>query len=1063
MATKTTPDGNPNIGRDPGDKDWEEKTARYDGHRSDQDSPYVTPKQAKELHESVYGSGSQEEIAEREQAATELGSSDDLGTRESTGDAGWTTDVEGETSGQTRNIFTKKRGLWALIALVTTSAGIIMAGIITPAITIVNLKEVAVHKFSKITNSISDKRGNRIMIKKLSKKITRGCSILSPIKCRYKGMSTREIDKFNRRNASEGWRIESRGRSKLPPFKNQVELQKISGEGANVKVERVVDASEVKTTLRKDPSLQKAFRNFNKGIVTFWADSTARSTWKKFKIKLFKRAPEEGKGKTEEEKRIYRTNQEVTDVETDGKGHARTSPAGLEGDTSEYVNDRADQLSNEANDPSKVVPPEPDVTNPPEVEKVYGSTASKIEHASPGIIGDIANPIAAAIYPYCITKDLSKSVFNLRKTLITIQLIRYAINFARLADQIKSGNAGADTTQEIGDMTSILTSKDAFGFTAFDSFGYNWAAYGKLGSHGPNEDITKYQTGGGPPGFLGKTVSAVTGIIPQGACDIANNFFLNLGLLIVQVGAAIATFGGSALEEEAGQQAAQQGLKSAIEYVAKVAIKKTVEDVTKNKLKSRFLKEFAVLTLKIAGPVLFFHYAVPPMIGLIARAITGTTVTGGTHGLDAGNAAISGFGAAGAASGRAHGFAFLNKTDAVSSDQSASAYDKHLAKIGDVNQLSLTDPNSFATKLAMATLPYTSQLSFAGMPTTLASFSLGSLGALGDNASLQAADDSAQYDMCKDSTYEDLGIAVGPFCNPVAGMPTNTIESSSTDPTKVINYMLGHHYINGKGNPRPGDYQNFLDKCPSSNDPLTDGDGICADPNNMKEPDKTKYIMFHYYTIDSGVNSDMEDGDTGSSGSGSPGPPAGFTIDMAHLYDSSVSVSCAAGTKDLGIQDGYNNGNKIKIRICAIPNLPSTGEESNGGYGVTGANGDAVVNSRISGAVLALVKAAKSDGIPMAANSSFRTMAHQQALWAANPDPTYVAPPGTSNHQMGLAIDYTMANSAKFNDSHTTCVTVNGRCEAPGDKVWEWLNNNANNFGFKQYVNEYWHWSPTGN
>jgi hypothetical protein len=274
--------------------------------------------------------------------------------------------------------------------------------------------------------------------------------------------------------------------------------------------------------------------------------------------------------------------------------------------------------------------------------------------------------------------------------------------------------------------------------------------------------------------------------------------------------------------------------------------------------------------------------------------------------------------------------------------------------------------------------------------------------------------------------------------------------------------MLSHGYIDDNGDAQDGDYQSFLDKCVDSTDPLEEDDGACKDPSEMSGADKTKYTMFHYYTIDGGVNDDMGDDDTDTETT-PPTDPGGTTIDMDHLYDSSVSVACAAGTKDVGIQDGYHDNEKVKIRICAIPNLPSTGEESNGGYGVSGANGDAVVNSRVSGAVYAMVSAAKSAGIPMAATSSFRTMSHQQTLWNGNPDPTYVAPPGSSNHQMGLAVDYKMANSARFDNTHESCVTIGGRCEAPGDKVWEWLNNNANSFGIKQYINEYWHWSPTGN
>ena len=181
---------------------------------------------------------------------------------------------------------------------------------------------------------------------------------------------------------------------------------------------------------------------------------------------------------------------------------------------------------------------------------------------------------------------------------------------------------------------------------------------------------------------------------------------------------------------------------------------------------------------------------------------------------------------------------------------------------------------------------------------------------------------------------------------------------------------------------------------------------------------------------------------------------ASTSFDTGPLFDESASVACAAGTNDLGVQDGYHNDQIVKIRICAIPNLPSSSEESNGGYGITGANGKAVVNSRVSGAVLSMVKAAAQDGVTLAANSSFRTMAHQEALCAANTECasgnyTYVAKPGTSNHQMGLAIDF------------STLPATPGPIS--GNPVWDWLSKNAAVFGYKNYPAEAWHWSPTGN
>jgi hypothetical protein len=170
------------------------------------------------------------------------------------------------------------------------------------------------------------------------------------------------------------------------------------------------------------------------------------------------------------------------------------------------------------------------------------------------------------------------------------------------------------------------------------------------------------------------------------------------------------------------------------------------------------------------------------------------------------------------------------------------------------------------------------------------------------------------------------------------------------------------------------------------------------------------------------------------------------TIDMAHLYDDSTSVACAANTKDLGTADGYHAGKKFKIRICAVSNIKCTSGECNGEYGVHGADGKAVVNSRVSGVYYALAAQAATDGVTMTANSSFRTMEHQQQLCPC--DGVTVAKPGNSNHQAGLAIDFG---------------TPSGSAIRNGDKYFVWLQKNAATFGIKNYPRESWHWSPTGN
>lgn len=232
--------------------------------------------------------------------------------------------------------------------------------------------------------------------------------------------------------------------------------------------------------------------------------------------------------------------------------------------------------------------------------------------------------------------------------------------------------------------------------------------------------------------------------------------------------------------------------------------------------------------------------------------------------------------------------------------------------------------------------------------------------------------------------------------------------------------------------------------------------------NNNPDPMLTRYRFYIADTIAMAVqncyNLNLSCDELGMGGAqDTSGSTAGATIE-GNVFESSENIACAPGTNDLGIHDGYNDGQVVRVRLCAIPNLPAQGRESTPGdpYYIQGAEGNAIVNSRVSGAVLAMVDAAKADGVTLTASSAFRSMPNQQGLFAANPNPNLVARPGYSNHQMGIAIDF--AGTSVKNSSATTCAS---RQTDPGSPVWNWLSNNAIRFGFRQYSAESWHWDAS--
>ena len=203
-----------------------------------------------------------------------------------------------------------------------------------------------------------------------------------------------------------------------------------------------------------------------------------------------------------------------------------------------------------------------------------------------------------------------------------------------------------------------------------------------------------------------------------------------------------------------------------------------------------------------------------------------------------------------------------------------------------------------------------------------------------------------------------------------------------------------------------------------------------------------------------------DDGYPESAGSSAPsGTGVSGTI-VGDPYTDSSGVPCAAGTLELGLPyfDGYRNGQKFTVRLCQLPNMRSSGDADNPGSQFTtrGASGFAIVNSRVSGAWFKLIEDAKKAGISFSANSSFRSMPHQQALCAkntkcANGDYSKVARPGNSSHQAGVAIDFADMDG----DGGSTCAS---RARRLSDPKWLWLRDNAEKYGFKQYSAEAWHW-----
>jgi hypothetical protein len=109
---------------------------------------------------------------------------------------------------------------------------------------------------------------------------------------------------------------------------------------------------------------------------------------------------------------------------------------------------------------------------------------------------------------------------------------------------------------------------------------------------------------------------------------------------------------------------------------------------------------------------------------------------------------------------------------------------------------------------------------------------------------------------------------------------------------------------------------------------------------------------------------------------------------------------------------------------------------SGGGYGgpLVYRNGEGM-RPDVAAAFDRMAAAAAGDGLPLVVSSGFRSDAEQAALFAAHPDPTWVAPPGKSLHRCATELDL-----------------------GP-ETAYGWLAANAARFGFVQrYSWEAWHY-----
>lgn len=137
------------------------------------------------------------------------------------------------------------------------------------------------------------------------------------------------------------------------------------------------------------------------------------------------------------------------------------------------------------------------------------------------------------------------------------------------------------------------------------------------------------------------------------------------------------------------------------------------------------------------------------------------------------------------------------------------------------------------------------------------------------------------------------------------------------------------------------------------------------------------------------------------------------------------AAACAPGTEDAGTYTHPVAG--FTFRKCNYQGKP--------------------VNSLVSSEVVSMVEAAKAEGTTLTLGNSFRSYEEQKSVYDRNCSGNVCNPPtakpGNSQHERGLAIDFTACSSRS-----TAC--------------YQWLSKNAATYGYYNLPSEPWHWSMSG-
>ena len=752
----------------------------------------------------------------------------------------------------------KRVNQWILGGLITFIIGIVVAIPATLSGALVHMKELASDWGNKNNNSFFSKRTSKYLKDKLFQ-ADKNCT--GGVECRFKtGISDKEIEEMKKAGLNP-----EVGQDGDKKFIKSFSTTDVAGNPVKVTA----------ANFEEHYSNNVNFRAQMDGIakpktMLMLGKATIDGVFNKFGIN--KNRTVSGADEQEREKN-FRADEYSSGNQTERVNAAPTDPnnpngtqqiAGVDQSIQDAANaERAALESSGFDHPPTIVP---DVTNldlnPSESVKVAEGLVKG------GLKGAILG-VFSVIDKACSGYQLLRAVVFGAKVYKALALIKYAGIFMTLADKLKAGDAKPD---EIAFVAGLLfkpsAAKDSYGKTFFQSEGFNLIFQGKIADH---RGLARYTTG---TPFLQFFQGAEQAFQRAGAnkdsCKQVKSWY----------GQTFLTIAGLVTDIFSG------GTLSVGGVVAGVAVG-------------------MIVSILVA-------YVTPLLIQYAAGTVA-PDVSDIEGGYGVGNAIGAGIGAFGEFTGKTNGERILTTADATSVEMESNkemAFENKVDNYGK-SPFSLSSDTSIPTQLALAVAPmassplsqnaFQSLASIVTSPFSLFSSSLSKIVTGGVDAQ-NDIDRGGQY--CADDDYNQMGIAVDAFCNPIPGEKTSTIDDPKYDPEAVLKYMIDNKHIDPQtGDAVSADFQKYNDSCTNSVDPISPDGGAADVGSNIDtrwciDPSE-EFTMFRMYIADSSIDTDHNDSVNGTLGQDSGGGST-TTGSTTNTYPNGMlpdSALCALGAQ----------------------------------------------------------------------------------------------------------------------------------------------------------------------